>query len=91
MIGIEIKDNLTLINAIRKFGEDHQKTMAIEELSELQIAICHERRGRESNVPEEIADVLIMCRQLMEIYGCDIEVQDWIDNKVERLKERIGE
>lgn len=37
-------------SAIKVFGEDLQEQMAIEECSELIQAICHHRRGRESNI-----------------------------------------
>lgn len=91
MIELKIKDNLTLVNAVQKYGANSQCYMAIEEMSELIKALCNYHRGREANIAEEIADVYIMLQQLQIIFNNGIEIQDWIDNKVERLKERIGE
>ena len=53
--------------AIRRFGERNQEDVAIEECSELIQAISHKHRGREHNIPEEIADVEIMLMQLLNI------------------------
>ncbi len=56
---------------IEVFGKEHIKDVAIEECTELIQALIRERRGRnvESDVVTEIADVQIMCEQLMQIYG----------------------
>jgi len=65
--------------AIKKNGETLQKTVAIEESSELQKEICKDlRNGSElvsSNILEEIADVYIMRKQL------EIMLQKGIDEK----------
>ena len=52
--------------AIALWGVVSQVNMAIEECSELIMAICHSRRDRATliDVAEEIADVEIMCGQL---------------------------
>ena len=72
--------------ALNKFGEQNQKNMAIEEMSELTQALMKERRGRESNVAEEIADLKVVLDQLMILYP------DWItweQIKLKRLEEML--
>lgn len=78
-------------SAISVFGAEHQEDIAIEEMSELTQAVLHNRRGRTSNVPEEIADVLIAVEQLIIIHGCRDEVERIHKEKVERLAESIFE
>ena len=77
--------------AINVFGAEHQEDIAIEEMSELTQALLHNRRGRASNVPEEIADVLIAVEQLIIIHGCSEEVERIRKEKVERLAEYVFE
>ena len=90
MITLTIKLPIILIRAVRGYGKAHQVMMAIEEMSELIKALCNESRGRPHNIAEEIADVFIMLHQLVIIFDNGTEVQDWIDRKIERLKERTG-
>lgn len=76
--------------AVSKFGADHQKMMAIEEMAELMQAISkHNRNPNEKtllNVLEEIADVSIMCGQLMYVYKIDeAELDKMLDIKLEKL------
>ena len=74
-----------LTTAIRTFGEKAQEDVAIEECSELIQAISHKHRGREHNIPEEIADVEIMLEQLKIINNCAKEVAEIHKQKIERL------
>lgn len=76
-------------SAIDVFGAQHQEDIAIEEMSELTQAILHNRRGRISNIPEEIADVLIAVEQLIMIHGCHKEVEGIKYGKLMRLQEKI--
>lgn len=78
-------------SAIKVFGEDSQEQMAIEECSELIQAICHHRRGRESNIAEEIADVEIVLEQLKLIHKCTEETAAIRNEKINRLHLRICE
>ena len=91
-------DEATLRRAITTYGKNAQVDMAIEEMSELTKALCKERRTElttgkhaeaHANVIEEIADVLIMCRQLIIIFDKDNETQSEIDYKINRLKQRL--
>lgn len=72
--------------ALSKFGEQNQKDMAIEEMAELTQALLKERRGRESNVAEEIADVQIVLDQMKLLYP---EWKTWEQIKLARLNESL--
>jgi NTP pyrophosphatase (non-canonical NTP hydrolase) len=74
---------------IQKFGATEQENLAIEECSELIQAISHKHRGREHNIPEEIADVEIMLDQLKIINNCFNEVKRMKEFKIERLSDRL--
>ena len=75
--------------AIKTFGEQAQENQTIEECAELIQAINHKHRGREHNIPEEIADVEIMLEQLKIINNCADEVAAIHKEKVERLFNRV--
>ncbi len=77
--------------AIDKYGLEAQALMATEELSELITAICHMLRGRDHNMPEEIADVEIMLLQLKICLNCFEEVEKQKDFKLKRLESYMGE
>jgi NTP pyrophosphatase (non-canonical NTP hydrolase) len=69
-----------------------QVDIMIEECGELIQAICKLRRAwseeRLQHVKEELADVLIMARQLRVIFGAD-DVDRIIDEKLDRQLQRI--
>ena len=75
--------------AIRTYGEQAQERQAVEECSELIEAICHKHRGREHNIPEEIADVEIMLEQLKIINNCSSQVEEIRKEKINRLFQRV--
>lgn len=70
--------------ALSKFGENAQKEMLIEEIAELTQAILKDRRGRESNIAEEIADVQIVLDQIKLLHP------DWISWEQVKLKRLEG-
>lgn len=76
--------------AVRHYGAEHQKKKAIEEMGELITAISREQDGRATpeQVITEIADVHLMVRQLMIIYGLDAVAKE-IDRKQRRLLRRM--
>lgn len=78
-----------LLKAIDKFGAAEQENLAIEECSELIQAISHKHRGREHNIPEEIADVEIMLAQLKIINDCAYDVEVIKKKKLKRLLLRL--
>lgn len=98
----KIPDIDTLKRAINTNGISTQEDVAIEEMSELVKAILKRRRAikknatadklreTENNIREEIADVVIMIQQLILIYDSDGDIQMNIDNKIKRLKKRLG-
>ena len=83
-----------MLNALGKYGVAAQDDIAIEEMSELTKAIIKSRRYNNSdtyeNLCEELADVFIMCEQILMSLDRD-KVQSYIDAKLERLNERLGE
>lgn len=73
------------------------KTIVIEELSELQKEVCKDLRGyeRREEIKEEMADVYICLQMLKEIYNfSDEELEKMYERKmrrnIERIKERGG-
>lgn len=77
--------------AIEKYGVDAQLWMVIEEMSELAKEICKHQRGKRclADIADEIADVQIMLEQATMIFGVDDLVCKHMDQKVERLRERV--
>ena len=79
-------------DAVNTFGIKPQVDMMQEEMSELGVAIGHWKRGRarEEEVITEIADVMIVARQMAYIFG-EEEVEAEVERKLERLRKRIEE
>ena len=82
-----------MLNALNKNGVDAQDDIAIEEMAELTKAIIKNRRYRNfetlENLYEELADVFIMMEQVLMSLDKD-RVQSYIDQKLKRLNERLG-
>ena len=81
-------------NAIEKWGKDKQLDMAIEELSELMKAIVKYRRHGyvpvwRIKVLEEVADVELMCQQIVMLLSKEAEYTRIFNNKVENLENII--
>ena len=76
--------------AIDTFGAMAQIDQTIEEMAELTVALNHNKRGRarDGEVVTEIADVLIMCLQMMLLYG-ERDVKAEMDRKLERLEDLL--
>lgn len=90
MIDLEARQEVYR-RAIETFGEEAQLWMVIEEMSELAKEICKYQRGKRSliDIADEIADVQIMLEQATMIFGVDDLVSWHMDQKVERLRERV--
>ena len=88
------------------YGLEGQKNQLIEEMAELTQAICKMNRVHgcgqpvadslkirdlEHNLVEELADVRLVLNQVIFLLGCDQEVQEIENQKIERTLERIGE
>ena len=75
------------------YGFDKQSIQAIEEMAELQKALCKWRRygytkDLRRELIDEVADVLIMCRQLEYLIGTN-EVKEQIEYKLKRQLKRM--
>ena len=75
--------------ALFEYGLAAQIDMLIEEMAELTTALLHDRRGRDANIPEEIADVLIVLEQIIQFFKMEDSVAEQKDRKLQRLAERI--
>ena len=78
------------------YGVKAQSMQTCEECAELIVAVSKAVRSPSSanikNLAEEIADVQIMCSQMMWIYDISlVEVGDIIERKLQRQLERIRE
>jgi len=62
--------------ALKKWGIEAQVSMAIEEMAELTVELCHSLRQNKFVAPtkvlEELADVQIMVEQLTLIFSSEI-------------------
>jgi NTP pyrophosphatase (non-canonical NTP hydrolase) len=83
-----------MLQALSRYGVDAQDDIAIEEMSELTKAIIKNRRYKTfatlESIYEELADVYIMLEQIMMSLDKD-RVQSYVNSKLERLNERLGE
>lgn len=79
-----------LIRIINSHTLIQQEDKAIEECSELIKAILKSRYkdGKLEEIVDELADVQIMCEQLMIIYDCQAAVEKRIGYKINRKLER---
>lgn len=75
-------------------GERMQIVQVIEELSELQKALCkylkNVTENPVDNITEEMADVQIMLDQLRIIFDNEKEVEKIMTNKIDRTYKRLG-
>ena len=78
-----------LKNALKHYGANLQRIIAIEEMSEL----CKVSRGEENDahIAEEIADVRIMLDQMEILFDCAGAAAAYQAAKVERLRKRLEE
>ncbi len=79
--------------AIMQYGTMLQSVVALEELSEAQKEICKVLRGKSSieHLAEEVADATIMLEQIAHIYDIRELVSRYMDEKVQRLADRLEE
>ena len=82
---------------IKEHGVVLETVIAMEECAELIQAISKVRRygfiGQyKDNLIEEIADVSIVIREIMMIFGIsDGDINEVIDSKIKRIKKRLEE
>ena len=86
----ELKVMTVPLLAVKHYGAEHQKRKAVEEMGELITELEREQDGRTTpeKVITEIADVHLMIRQLMIIYGLDSCLKEY-DKKQRRLLRRM--
>lgn len=87
-----IKSNPDIKFLLENQSVDVNKTIAVEELSELQKEICKDLRGfdRREEIKEEVADVYICLQLLKEIYNFDDEeLEEEYKRKMNRNIKRI--
>ncbi len=73
------------------YGAQSQINKAMQECAELILALSKwgENRAEKADVVDEIADVKIMMRQMMLIFGVEDEVEKRMEYKVRRLRRRL--
>ena len=95
---LSMEEKITLIDAVKRYGDTGQTLKAIEEMGELTQALCKLMTRTEedctvgmlwSHVAEEMADVYIMLEQMQIIYANHDSVEDWIHWKLARLRTRL--
>lgn len=77
--------------ALDTWGADAQALCLLEEMAELQDALCKYKRGRRSrdDIAEEIADVGIMLDQMKLHFQIEEDVEAQRARKTARIKERL--
>lgn len=77
--------------ALDTFGAQSQMNMMFEEMAELQKELCKNARGKNNilDIAEEIADVQIVLAQMILLFNCRQEVEDWKTIKLLRLRRRL--
>lgn len=89
---LKYNPNINLI--LNSQSVDVNKTIVIEELSELQKELCKDLRGydRREEIKEEMADVYICLQLLKEIYNFfDEDLDKMYERKMRRNIERMKE
>lgn len=82
--------------ALNRFGKENQVLVCLEELAELQHALCKVMRHgldeeKLDKLAEEIADVEITLEQMRLAFKISTQVEKWKTRKLNRLQERIWE
>lgn len=86
-------DDLRIEQIADHYGFTSQADMLCEESAEFMVALSKLRRGRPEaydNIKEEVADVLIMARQLRYLLGYE-EIDKIIEDKLSRQMRRISD
>lgn len=74
------------VGIIKAHSKEEQELKAVEECAELASAVLHYQAGKATihEVIDEIADVQIMCEQLMILHDCREAVEKRISQKLDR-------
>lgn len=91
-MNFNVGEHIIMEEAIKTYGDDAQLIQAMEELAELQQALCRYLNGRKNNLLEELADVYIMLEQIKKVTGLtDDAIHPIVATKLTRLENRIIE
>lgn len=90
-LGLKVDEYEPILKkAISQNGEYGQLDIAIEEMAELTQAISKFKRGKDHNIEEEVADVLIMMQQIqMMSFINKSKIDGIMQKKIERLGKRL--
>jgi NTP pyrophosphatase (non-canonical NTP hydrolase) len=99
-MGLSYPKNSIFVKAVEACGTDSQINMMIEECAELITALQHSKRKSRNSTPElkkishdniieELADVEIVLRQMVYIFGIDDFEKKYAD-KITRLEEKLN-
>jgi phosphoribosyl-ATP pyrophosphohydrolase len=86
-----MKHREQLQRIIQHYGKENQMLKAVEESTELSLALQHHWSGKagKSEVITEIADMMILCNQMALLFG-ESEVELEIDRKIKRTIKRMN-
>lgn len=84
-------DQVVFRQALEKFGWEAQRLVLLEEMAELQDAVCKEVRERDvaEHIAEEVADVEIMLEQVKLHFGVEEIAREIRGEKIKRLRGRV--
>ena len=84
------KEKKIMERALDAYGMD-QVNIMLEEMAELQKELCKFVRGEDTteHIAEEIADVKIMIAQMIMLFDVEEQVEQYIQEKLERLSRRL--
>jgi len=77
--------------AVELYGPESQFGMLVEECAEVIQAISKRNRGYNSNIAEEIADVLIVIDSVVDVLDISNQVQQIREYKINRLEMKLKE
>ena len=86
-------DDLRIEQIAAHYGFTSQADILTEECAEYMVALSKLRRGRAEayeNIKEEVADVLIMARQLRYLLGYE-DIDKIVNSKLDRQMRRIAD
>ena len=86
------KERAVFQKALKAWGGEAQVLCLLEEMAELQEALCKHKRGRRTleDIAEEIADVEIMLDQMKLLFHIEKEAEAQRARKIARVEERLN-
>ena len=86
------KERAVFHKSLKAWGGEAQVLCLLEEMAELQDALCKHKRGRRTleDIAEEIADVEIMLDQMKLLFHIEKEAEAQRARKIARVEERLN-